>query len=63
MPRMHGKSFADGSTLVNTEVHKDNVKAFELAGWEHGEHADAPEAADHDAKLEEAEKSEGKAKK
>jgi len=54
MPRMHGKSFADGETLVNADVHEDNVKAFESAGWKHGEDPDAPEASAHDPKVEKA---------
>ena len=54
MPRMHGKSFADGKTVVNADVHKDNVKSFEIAGWVEGESPDAPEASDFDGKFEKA---------
>lgn len=59
--RMYGKSFADGETIVNSEVHADNVKAFEDAGWVRGEKADAPEAADHDGKIDAAKEKEAKA--
>jgi hypothetical protein len=51
---MHGKSFADNQTVVNTEVHPDNVKAFEAAGWEHGSKDGAPDASKHDGPIEAA---------
>ena len=61
MPRMYGKSFADGTTVVNANVHVDNVKAFEAAGWLPGEKSDAPEASVHDGKIAVAQEKEDKA--
>jgi hypothetical protein len=58
---MYGKSFADGETVVNADVHQDNVKAFEVAGWVEGEHPGAPEASDHDPKVEKAAAKDAKA--
>ena len=39
--RMFGKN--ENGVLVNTDVHPDNVKAFEVQGWQQGEKADYPE--------------------
>ena len=61
--RMFGKN--ENGVLVNANVHPDNVKAFEVQGWEVGEKADAPEAsavAEKDPKPEKEAKDE-KAKK
>ena len=39
--RMFGKN--ENGVLVNADVHPDNVKAFEIQGWQQGEKADYPE--------------------
>ena len=47
MPKMHGPCLGDPEgAIVNTDVHPDNVYAFEQAGWVVGEQVGAPNAAD-----------------
>jgi hypothetical protein len=57
---MYGPDFQSGE-IVNTDVHHDNVSAFEKAGWKVGELEGAKEAKDvatPDPKPAKAEKAE-----